>query len=102
MNRHVTPPTAPRAKFTDPDLTATGETRAEVPLTGLSMASSGNYRNFYVMDGRVVGHTIDPRTARPVEVHDARIHRTLDESPIGLTEEQVVRILVRERRHESD
>lgn len=35
MNRHVTPPPGQRAKFSDPDLTAAGETRASVPLTGL-------------------------------------------------------------------
>ena len=35
MNRHVSTPPALRAKFTDPDLTAAGETRASVPLTGL-------------------------------------------------------------------
>ncbi|HUT77967.1 MAG TPA: FAD:protein FMN transferase [Polyangia bacterium] len=36
-------------------------------LSGMSMATSGDYRNFYVLDGRQVSHTIDPRTGRPVE-----------------------------------
>ncbi|MFT7027126.1 MAG: hypothetical protein ACI9ZH_000520 [Paracoccaceae bacterium] len=37
MNHHVptAPPPAARAKFTDPDVTAKGEPRASVPLTGL-------------------------------------------------------------------
>lgn len=55
-----------------PDVGAEGLQRL-VPLVGLSMASSGNYRNFYVMDGRVVGHTIDPRTARPVDHEGASV-----------------------------
>lgn len=44
-----------------------------VPLKELAMASSGNYRNFYVMDGRVFGHTIDPRTAQPVDHEGASV-----------------------------
>lgn len=31
------------------------------------VVTSGNYRKFYVVDGRKYSHTIDPRTARPVE-----------------------------------
>lgn len=37
-----------------------------VPLSGLSMATSGNYRNFREVGGQHLGHTIDPRTGRPV------------------------------------
>ena len=33
------------------------------------VVTSGNYRKFYVRDGRKYAHTIDPRTGRPVE-HD--------------------------------
>ena len=33
------------------------------------VVTSGNYRKFYVRDGRKYSHTIDPRTGRPVE-HD--------------------------------
>lgn len=36
-----------------------------------SMATSGDYRNFYELEGRRVSHTIDPRDGRPVE-HDLR------------------------------
>ncbi len=32
-----------------------------------SLATSGNYRNFYVKDGKRYAHTIDPRTGRPVQ-----------------------------------
>lgn len=35
--------------------------------TPLGMATSGNYRNFYVKDGRKYAHTIDPREGCPVQ-----------------------------------
>lgn len=35
-------------------------------LTDIAMATSGNYRNFFVQDGQRYGHTIDPATGRPV------------------------------------
>ncbi len=31
-------------------------------LENMAMATSGNYRNFYELDGKVIAHTIDPRT----------------------------------------
>lgn len=37
-----------------------------VHVSGGSVATSGNYRNYYKdSTGRVIGHTIDPRTGRP-------------------------------------
>jgi thiamine biosynthesis lipoprotein len=38
-----------------------------IALHGLSIATSGDYRRSAVWDGRVYSHTIDPRTAMPVE-----------------------------------
>jgi len=32
-----------------------------------AVATSGDYRNFFEVDGKRYGHTIDPRTGRPVE-----------------------------------
>jgi FAD:protein FMN transferase len=37
-----------------------------LPLTDQSLATSGDYRNFRLVDGRQVSHTIDPRTGQPV------------------------------------
>ena len=31
-----------------------------------AIATSGNYRNYYILDGKKVAHTIDPGTAMPV------------------------------------
>jgi len=31
-------------------------------MNTLSMATSGNYRNYYEREGRLIAHTIDPRT----------------------------------------
>ena len=36
------------------------------PETGCGVVTSGNYRKFYVKDGKKYAHTIDPRTGYPV------------------------------------
>ncbi|MEQ9300334.1 MAG: FAD:protein FMN transferase [Cyclobacteriaceae bacterium] len=41
--------------------------KATVYLEDKSLATSGNYRNFYVKDGRKISHTISPFTGFPVE-----------------------------------
>jgi thiamine biosynthesis lipoprotein len=38
-----------------------------VALHGLSIATSGDYRRGFEADGRRYGHTIDPRTGRPLD-----------------------------------
>ncbi|MCB9169566.1 MAG: FAD:protein FMN transferase, partial [Flavobacteriales bacterium] len=40
--------------------------QTQVPLKDASLATSGNYRKFREVGGRRLGHTIDPRTGRPV------------------------------------
>lgn len=35
-------------------------------LENVSLATSGNYQNFYKVDGKLIGHTIDPRTGEPI------------------------------------
>ncbi|MGO2147043.1 FAD:protein FMN transferase [Halomonas sp.] len=37
-----------------------------VPLHDMSVATSGDYRNYFEADGQRFSHTIDPRTGRPV------------------------------------
>lgn len=39
--------------------------QAQVKLSGMALASSGNYRNFYEVNGQKYGHTIDPKTGMP-------------------------------------
>jgi thiamine biosynthesis lipoprotein len=36
-----------------------------IALSGLCVATSGDYRRFHAIEGRRHGHTIDPRTGRP-------------------------------------
>ena len=36
-------------------------------VTDKAMATSGNYRNFYVKEGKKYAHTIDPKTGYPVQ-----------------------------------
>lgn len=50
----------------NPTATA-NEHHAILEITGKSMATSGNYRNFRYHGERKVAHTIDPRTGYPVE-----------------------------------
>ncbi len=38
-----------------------------VAITGMGMATSGNYRNFYIKDGKKYAHTISPYNGYPVQ-----------------------------------
>jgi thiamine biosynthesis lipoprotein len=35
-------------------------------LENTALATSGNYQNFYKVEGEIVGHTLDPRSGKPV------------------------------------
>lgn len=37
-----------------------------IPLSDMSVATSGDYRNYFEQDGQRFSHTIDPRTGRPI------------------------------------
>jgi thiamine biosynthesis lipoprotein len=41
--------------------------KAVIEVTDKSIATSGNYRNFYIKDGKKYAHTISPYTGYPVE-----------------------------------
>lgn len=43
------------------------ELKAIVSLKNKALATSGNYRNFYVQDGKKYAHTIDPKKGYPVQ-----------------------------------
>ena len=55
-----------RIAIEKPD-TMTRTTEEVVALKNLSMATSGDYRNFREVDGKRVSHLIDPRSGLPVE-----------------------------------
>lgn len=38
-----------------------------IPLSNLAVATSGDYRNYFEIEGKRYSHTIDPRTGRPIE-----------------------------------
>lgn len=46
---------------------ASSDIFAKVQLPDNALATSGNYRNFYVEDGKKYAHTIDPKTGYPVQ-----------------------------------
>ena len=43
------------------------ELQTILEVTGIGMATSGNYRKFYYKDGKRYAHTIDPRIGTPVQ-----------------------------------
>ena len=43
------------------------EVQTVLHVSDCGIATSGNYRNFYYVDGRKVSHTIDPKTGQPVQ-----------------------------------
>lgn len=47
--------------------TSYGTLQCATPLHNQSMATSGNYLQFYYKDGKRFSHTVDPRSAAPVE-----------------------------------
>ncbi len=55
-----------RVGIEEPDPTRQA-VRLAVALDERAIASSGNYRNFFEVDGRRYAHTLDPRTGRPVQ-----------------------------------
>lgn len=54
-------------KPTDDSLSYNSEIQAVLNVTDISMATSGNYRNFYYKGGKKYAHTIDPKTGYPVQ-----------------------------------
>ncbi len=52
----------------NPDLDVRNDNiAATINLDNKAMATSGNYRNFYEIDGKKYAHTIDPASGRPVQ-----------------------------------
>ena len=51
----------------DDSLNTTSDIEQVLSITDIALATSGNYRNFYVKDGQKFAHTIDPRTGFPVQ-----------------------------------
>lgn len=46
---------------------ASNDIQAKVQLPENALATSGNYRNFYIEGGKKFAHTIDPKTGYPVQ-----------------------------------
>ena len=52
----------------DDDSTSTNtEIQEVIELSGKAIATSGNYRNYYIKDGRKIAHTINPKTGYPAQ-----------------------------------
>ena len=57
-----------RIAIEQPD-TMLGSVATAIEVTNKAMATSGDYRNYFEVEGRRYSHTIDPRTGFPVD-HD--------------------------------
>lgn len=51
----------------DDSLSVNQELQTVLHVSGVGIATSGNYRNFYYHEGKKYAHTIDPRTGYPVQ-----------------------------------
>lgn len=51
----------------DDSLSVNSELQTVLAVSGVGIATSGNYRNFYYKGGRKYAHTIDPHTGYPVQ-----------------------------------
>lgn len=56
-----------------PDDHIIGAVMQPLQLTGIAMATSGDYRNDFIVDGRRYSHEIDPHTGRPTTHHLASV-----------------------------
>jgi thiamine biosynthesis lipoprotein apbE len=54
-------------KPVDDSTKTVSEVQSILHVSDCGIATSGNYRNFYYVDGRKVSHTIDPKTGQPVQ-----------------------------------
>lgn len=51
----------------DDSTSVVGEIEEIIEISNMAMATSGNYRNFYVKDGKKYAHTIDPKSGYPIQ-----------------------------------
>ncbi len=58
-----------RVAIEAPTETASGgrQVHQTIGLRGIGMATSGDYRSYYLKDGKRLSHTVDPRSGRPIE-----------------------------------
>lgn len=54
-------------KPVDDSLSLNQEIQTVLHVSGVGIATSGNYRNYYYHEGKKYAHTIDPRTGYPVQ-----------------------------------
>lgn len=47
---------------------AVGVAQSVIQISAGAVATSGDYRNVLIKDGKQISHTIDPRTGRPVDI----------------------------------
>ncbi|MEH6556672.1 MAG: FAD:protein FMN transferase [Oceanicoccus sp.] len=56
-----------RIAIEQPDATSFGSPRQAISITDGALATSGDYRSFFDVDGKRYSHTIDPSTGYPID-----------------------------------
>lgn len=56
-----------RIAIEQPDAGVFGQANKAVQVSGVSVATSGDYRNYFEQDGKRYSHTIDPVTGYPID-----------------------------------
>jgi thiamine biosynthesis lipoprotein len=74
----VKPPAEPGQPYT-----ITREVQRIIGLQNAALATSGDYRNFYMAGGKRISHTIDPRTIRPIAHNLASASVIMDECALA-------------------
>ena len=69
-----------RIAIEQPDANAFGQSNKAVQVSGVSIATSGDYRNYFEQDGKRYSHTIDPTTGYPTDHSLASITVIADSS----------------------
>jgi len=64
--RGVSPRGGPWRIAIEKPVTKVREVAEVLSITDISVATSGDYRNYFEVEGRRFSHTIDPRTGRPI------------------------------------
>jgi len=56
-----------RIAIEQPQVASVGQAHKAVSVSGVGMATSGDYRNYFERDGKRYSHTIDPASGYPIE-----------------------------------
>lgn len=81
----------------EPKATAQGEPYRALRLTDVGVATSGDYRNYFEVEGQRYSHTVDPTTGRPIRHRLASVTVVADSSMLADALATAINVLGPER-----